>query len=84
LGPNAIDPIVARSRLRKRRKPSPTSEALSKLIDAKTLPHLLRPWRYERRAMSGIAWACRQPQLTAAALLDALAKPDMPKQAIID
>ena len=37
------------------------------------------------RAMSGIAWALSSSKnYPASALLDALSKPDMPKQAILD
>src|SRR3984893_15828735 len=86
LGPNAIDPIVAALTTAEKKETVAYVEALSKLIDAKTLPHLLRTMADSNgRAMSGIAWALSSSRnYPAAALLDALAKPDMPKQAIID
>jgi eukaryotic-like serine/threonine-protein kinase len=86
LGPNAIDPIVAALSTAEKKETVAYVEALSKLIDAKTLPHLLRAMADTNgRAMSGIAWALSSSRnYPAAALLDALAKPDMPKQAIID
>src|ERR1700691_4635234 len=64
LGASAIDPIV---------------EALSKLIDEKSLPHLLKTMgEANGRAMSGIAWALSSSRnYPAIALLDALGKPDM-------
>src|SRR5258706_7055489 len=86
LGPNAIDPIVAALSTAEKKETVAYVEALSKLIDAKTLPHLLRTMADTNgRAMSGIAWALSSSRnYPAAALLDALAKPDMPKQVIID
>jgi serine/threonine-protein kinase len=86
LGPNAIDPIVAALTTAEKKETVAYVDALSKLIDAKTLPHLLRAMADANgRAMSGIAWALSSSRnYPAAALLDALAKPDMPKQAIID
>jgi HEAT repeat protein/tRNA A-37 threonylcarbamoyl transferase component Bud32 len=86
LGPNAIDPIVAALSTAEKKETVAYVEALAKLIDAKTLPHLLRTMADANgRAMSGIAWALSSSRnYPAAALLDALAKPDMPKQVIID
>jgi eukaryotic-like serine/threonine-protein kinase len=86
LGPNAIDPIVAALTTAEKKETVAYVDALSKLIDAKTLPHLLRTMAdVNGRAMSGIAWALSSSRnYPAAALLDALAKPDMPKQVIID
>src|ERR1700692_3781294 len=86
LGANAIDPIVAALSTAEKKETVAYVEALSKLIDAKTLPHLLKTMADTNgRAMSGIAWALSSSRnYPAAALLDALAKPDMPKQAIID
>ena len=86
LGSNAIDPIVGALAGAEKRETLAYVEALSQLIDAKNLPRLLRTMgETNGRAMSGIAWAlstCKNYPPTA--LLDALAKPDMPKQAIID
>jgi len=86
LGPNAIDPIVAALTTAEKRETIAYVDALSRLIDAKTLPHLLRIMAEANgRAMSGIAWALSSSKnYPAASLLDALSKPDMPKQAIID
>jgi HEAT repeat protein/tRNA A-37 threonylcarbamoyl transferase component Bud32 len=86
LGPNAIDPIVAALTTAEKKETVAYVDALSKLIDAKTLPHLLRTMAdANSRAVSGIAWALSSSRnYPATALLDALAKPDMPKQVIID
>jgi eukaryotic-like serine/threonine-protein kinase len=86
LGPNAIEPIIAALTNAEKRETVAYVEALSKLIDAKTLPAVLRAMSETNgRAMSGIAWALSSSQkYPATALLDALTKPDMPKQAIID
>ena len=86
LGPNAIDPIVAALTTAEKKETVAYVDALSKLIDAKTLPHLLRTMAdANSRATSGIAWALSSSRnYPATALLDALAKPDMPKQVIID
>jgi serine/threonine-protein kinase len=86
LGPSAIDPIVAALNSAEKRETLALVEVLSRLIDAKTLPQLLRTMsEASGRAISGIAWAlssCRN--YPASALLDALTKPSMPKPAIID
>jgi serine/threonine-protein kinase len=86
LGPNAIDPIVAALSTAEKRETLAYVDALSRLIDAKSLPQVLRTLSETHgRALSGIAWAlssCRN--YPASALLDALNKPDMPKAAIID
>jgi HEAT repeat protein/tRNA A-37 threonylcarbamoyl transferase component Bud32 len=86
LGPSAIDPIVAALNSAEKRETLALVEVLSRLIDAKTLPQLLRTMSEANgRAISGIAWAlssCRN--YPASALLDALTKPSMPKPAIID
>jgi hypothetical protein len=58
LGPNAIDPIVAALNSAEKRETVAYVDALSRLIDSKTLPHLLRTMAEANgRAMSGIAWA---------------------------
>ncbi len=61
-------------------------EVLARLIDSKTLPILLKTMSEANgRAMSGIAWALSTSKnYPAHALLDALAKPGMPKQALLD
>ena len=86
LGPSAIEPIVAALTTAEKRETLAYVEALSRLIDAKTLPQLFRSMAEANgRAMSGIAWALSSSKnYPASALLDALNKPDMPKQAIID
>jgi serine/threonine-protein kinase len=86
LGANAIDPIVGALTTAEKKETVAYVDALSKLIDTKTLPHLLKTMADTNgRAMSGIAWALSSSRnYPAAALLDALAKPDMPKQVIID
>jgi eukaryotic-like serine/threonine-protein kinase len=86
LGPNAIDPIIAALATAEKKETLLYVEALSKLIDGKTLPHVLKVMTNANgRAVSGIAWAlssCRS--YPPSALLDALSKEDMPKPAILD
>jgi HEAT repeat protein/tRNA A-37 threonylcarbamoyl transferase component Bud32 len=86
LGPSAIDPIVAALSTAEKRETLAYVEVLSRLIDSKTLPQLFKTMEDANgRAMSGIAWALSSSKnYPANALLDALAKPDMPKQAILD
>jgi eukaryotic-like serine/threonine-protein kinase len=86
LGQNAIDPIVAALTTSEKRETLVYVEALSRLIDAKSLPHLLRTMADANgRAMSGIAWALSSSRnYPPSSLLDALTKPGMPKQAILD
>jgi hypothetical protein len=65
LGPNAIDPIVEALATAEKKETVVYVEALSRLIDAKTLAHLLRLMSdASGRAMSGItacAICCRRP-----------------------
>jgi eukaryotic-like serine/threonine-protein kinase len=86
LGPGAIEPIVEALTTAEKRETLAYVEALSRLIDAKTLPHLFKTMAEANgRAMSGIAWALSSSKnYPVAALLDALSKPDMPKQTILD
>jgi eukaryotic-like serine/threonine-protein kinase len=86
LGPSAIEPIVAALSTAEKRETLAYVEVLSRLIDSKTLPQLFKTMEDANgRAMSGIAWALSSSKnYPANALLDALAKPDMPKQAILD
>src|SRR6202167_2572985 len=86
LGPSAIEPIVAALTTAEKRETLAYVEVLSRLIDAKTLPQLFKTMSDANgRTMSGIAWALSSSKnYPANALLDALAKPDMPKQAILD
>jgi serine/threonine-protein kinase len=86
LGPSAIEPIVDALTTAEKRETVAYVEALARLIDAKTLPHLFKTMAEANgRAMSGIAWALSSSKnYPASALLDALTKPSMPKQAILD
>jgi serine/threonine-protein kinase len=86
LGPSAIEPIVDALTTAEKRETLAYVEALSRLIDAKTLPHLFKTMAEANgRAMSGIASALSSSKnYPASALLDALSKPSMPKQAILD
>src|ERR1700704_6449759 len=86
LGPGAIEPIVEALTTAEKRETAAYVEALSRLIDSKSLPQLLKTMAEANgRAMSGIAWALSSSKnYPASALLDALAKPSMPKQAILD
>jgi serine/threonine-protein kinase len=86
LGPSAIEPIVAALTTAEKRETLAYVDALSRLIDAKTLPQLLKVMgEANGRAMSGIAWALTSSKnYPPGVLLDALNKPDMPKQAILD
>src|SRR3982074_2601559 len=86
LGTGAIEPMVEALAAAEKRETLAYVEALSRLIDAKTLPHLFKTMAEANgRAMSGIAWALSSSKnYPASALLDALGKPSMPKQAILD
>src|SRR5579863_5216423 len=86
LGSDAIDPIVDALATSEKKETTAYVEVLSRLIDSKTLPILLKSMSEANgRAMSGIAWALSTSKnYPAHALLDALAKPGMPKQALLD
>src|SRR5271167_760262 len=86
LGPDAIEPLIAALSTSEKRESSAYVEALSKLIDPKTLPHVLKTMSEANgRAMSGVAWALSSSRnYPAGALLDALSKHGMPKQALLD
>jgi HEAT repeat protein/tRNA A-37 threonylcarbamoyl transferase component Bud32 len=86
LGSDAIDPIVDALATSEKRETTAYVEVLSRLIDSKTLPILLKTMSEANgRAMSGIAWALSSSKnYPAHALLDALSKPGMPKQALLD
>ena len=86
LGSDAIAPLIDALATSEKRETTAYVEALGRLIDSKTLPHLLKTMsEASGRAMSGIAWALSSSRnYPANALLDALAKPDMPKQALLD
>jgi eukaryotic-like serine/threonine-protein kinase len=86
LGADAIDPIVDALATSEKKETTAYVEVLSRLIDTKTLPILLKTMSEANgRAMSGIAWALSSSKnYPANALLDALTKPGMPKQALLD
>ncbi|HLW25390.1 MAG TPA: HEAT repeat domain-containing protein [Steroidobacteraceae bacterium] len=86
LGPSAIDPIITALETAEKKETLAYVEALARLIDGKSLPHLLKTMcDINGRAMSGVAWALSSSRAyPPAALLDALNKPDVPKQIIID
>jgi HEAT repeat protein/tRNA A-37 threonylcarbamoyl transferase component Bud32 len=86
LGPSAIEPIVDALTTAEKRETLVYVEALARLIDSKTLPHLLKTMtEVNGRALSGIAWALSSSRnYPPGALLDALGKEGMPKQAILD
>src|SRR5271165_4232787 len=86
LGSDAIDPLVEALSTSEKRESSAYVEALSKLIDTKTLPHVLKTMSEANgRAMSGVAWALSSSRnYPAGALLEALNKQGMPKQALLD
>jgi eukaryotic-like serine/threonine-protein kinase len=86
LGPSAIEPIVDALSNAEKRETIAYVEILAKLIDARTLPQVLRAMAEANgRATSGIAWALSSSQrYPATALLDALSKEGMPKPAILD
>src|SRR3984885_11674029 len=85
-GLSAIEPIVAALTTAEKKETLAYVEVLAKLIDAKTLPHLLKTMSDANgRAMSGIAWALSSSRnYPPSALLDALTKEEMPKPAILD
>jgi len=86
LGPSAIEPIVDALTTAEKRETLAYVEALSRLIDVKSLPQLFQD--HGRGQWAGdvrIAWALSSSKnYPASALLDALTKPSMPKQAILD
>src|ERR1700722_20410292 len=85
LGPSAIEPIVDALTTAEKRETLAYVEALSRLIDVKSLPQLFKTMAEANgRAMSGIAWALSSSKnYPASGLLEALSKPGMPKQAIL-
>jgi eukaryotic-like serine/threonine-protein kinase len=86
MGADAIDPIVDALATAEKKETVAYVEVLSKLIDSKSLPVLLKTMSEANgRAMSGIAWALSSSKnYPPNALLDALSKPGMPKQALLD
>jgi len=86
LGPSAIEPIIDALATAEKRETLAYVESLARLVDSKTLPVMLKALSDANgRAMSGIAWALSSSRnYPATALLDALTKEGMPKQAIVD
>jgi eukaryotic-like serine/threonine-protein kinase len=86
LGTSAIEPIVQALSTADKKETLAYVDILSKLIDIKTLPQILRTMAEgSSRAVSGLAWALSSSKnYPASALLDALAKPEMPKPSIIE
>ncbi len=86
LGPNAMEALVTALNSSDKKETVAYVEALSQLIDAKTLPVMLKMMAEANgRAVSGIAWAMSSSRnYPPSALLDALGKPGLPKQAILD
>jgi HEAT repeat protein/tRNA A-37 threonylcarbamoyl transferase component Bud32 len=86
LGPSAIEPLVGALTTAERRETVAYAEALARLIEAKTLPQLFKTMAEANgRAMSGIALALSSSKsYPPGMLLDALSKPDLPKQIILD
>jgi eukaryotic-like serine/threonine-protein kinase len=86
LGTSAIEPIVQALATADKKETLAYVEILSKLIDIKTLPQILRMMSEgSSRAVAGLAWALSSSKsYPASALLDALSKPDMPKPSIIE
>ena len=86
LGPQAIDSIVSALTVADKKETLAYVEVLSALIDAKTLPQILRIMSEANgRAIAGISWALSTSRnYPVSALLDALSKADMPKPAILD
>ncbi|MDP9089255.1 MAG: HEAT repeat domain-containing protein [Pseudomonadota bacterium] len=86
LGSDAIEPIVDALATSEKRETTAYVETLSRLVDSKTLPTLLRIMSEANgRALSGIAGALSSSKnYPANALLDALSKPGMPKQVLLD
>jgi serine/threonine-protein kinase len=86
LGSSVIEPLIGALNNADKRETVAYVEALSQLIDIKTLPQVFKIMgEANGRAVAGIAWALSSSRsYPATALLDALAKPGLPKQAILD
>jgi serine/threonine-protein kinase len=86
IGPSVLEPLIGALTNADKRETLVYVDALSQLIDGKTLPQVLKIMgEVNGRAVAGIAWALSSSRnYPATALLDALAKPGLPKQAIID
>ena len=86
LGPDAIEPIIEALTNSDKRETVAYVEVLAQLIDAKTLPQILKTMSEANgRAVAAVAWALSTSRgYPPSALLDALTKSSMPKQAILD
>jgi hypothetical protein len=86
IGPSAIDPLIIALATAEKRETVIYVDVLSRLIDVKSLPQLFKSMSEANgRAMSGIAWALSSSKnYPPGSLLEALSKPGMPKQAILD
>jgi eukaryotic-like serine/threonine-protein kinase len=86
LGPSAIEPLVVALAGAEKKETIAYVEVLTKLIDSKTLPQILKSMADANgRATSGIAWALSSSRsYPASALLDALTKEGMPKPVILE
>jgi HEAT repeat protein/tRNA A-37 threonylcarbamoyl transferase component Bud32 len=86
LGANAITPLVDALTSADKRETLAYVETLSQLIDTKSLNLVFKHMAESNgRAVAGLAWALSSSQnYPASALLDALSKPGLPKQAILD
>jgi len=86
LGAGVIEPLIGALNNADKRETVAYVEALSQLIDSKTLPQVLKIMgEANGRSVAGIAWALSSSRsYPAGALLDALAKPGLPKRAILD
>jgi serine/threonine-protein kinase len=86
IGPSAIPPIVAALHSADKHEMMAYVEALGQLIDAKTVPTMLTMLAENKgRSASGISWALSSStRYPPNVLLESLAKPGMPKPAIIE
>ena len=86
LGANAIEPLVEALGGADKRESVAYVDALTKLLDGKTAPLVLKAMTTaNQRAITGIAWALSSSHgYPLQALLDALGKPNMPKQALLE
>jgi HEAT repeat protein/tRNA A-37 threonylcarbamoyl transferase component Bud32 len=86
IGSSAIDPLIVALATAEKRETVIYVDVLSRLIDVKSLSQVFKSMSEANgRAMSGIAWALSSSKnYPPGALLEALSKPGMPKQAILD
>ena len=86
LGASAIEPLVEALGSADKRETVAYVDALTQLLDAKTAPLVLQAMtNANQRAITGIAWALSSSHgYPLQTLLDALGKPNMPKQALLE